>query len=394
MRKWILLLFTAFTILGGIQAQEPTVDGDTITISLLTCEPHDEVYSLYGHTALRFRSTSGKLDWAVNYGVFDFATPNFVMRFVLGKTDYMLGVFPFKQFHEEYDSYGSRIYEQQLNLSKAEKESIYSALYQNAKPENREYRYNFFYDNCTTRARNLILHNIDGYIEWNNVGKQQDETYRDIIHKYNADNPWSRFGSDLLLGIGSDIQLTPEQKQFLPDNLMKDFADAQVKTDTGTVHPLVDNTIVFKPHHPPMQGGSFPLSPIICAALVLLVTIAVTIYELRRRRFCWGLDLFLMILSGLPGLILTVMMFSEHPTVRVNLQWLVLNPLPLIFAWQAITRRRRGQKHWLWSAWTALLLAGLIGSFFQHYAEGLVLILRASLIRSVMGMRVKTSEIE
>ena len=68
MRKWILLLFTAFTILGGIQAQEPTVDGDTITISLLTCEPHDEVYSLYGHTALRFRSTSGKLDWAVNYG--------------------------------------------------------------------------------------------------------------------------------------------------------------------------------------------------------------------------------------------------------------------------------------------------------------------------------------
>ena len=370
-----------------MRGQEPVVDGDTIVISLLTCEPHDEVYSLYGHTALRFRSQSGQMDWAVNYGVFDYNTPNFAMRFVLGKTDYILGVFPFRVFEKEYDGYGSSIHEQVLNLTKAEKERIYAAMYNNAQPANREYRYNFFYDNCTTRARDLILKSIDGKFEYRTVRKDSiPHTYREWVHRYNEGNPWTCFGGDLLLGIGADRTITDEEAQFLPDNLMADFADAVITDSAGRERAFVAETITHPSHHPPMQGASFPLRPRTCALIILAVTILCTVIERITRKWLWGIDVLLMVLAGAAGIVLTLMIFSSHPTVNVNLQLLVLNPLLLLFARPALRRRRKRQGHWLWTVWTILLLAGLAGMLFQRYAEGMTILIAAFLIRSVSGM--------
>ncbi len=381
-RQSLLLLF--LLLAGMVRSQAPTVDGDTITISVLTCEPHDEVYSLYGHTALRFRSTSGKMDWAANYGVFDYDTPNFVMRFALGRTDYILGVFPFEDFKREYDSYGSAMHEQVLNLTKGEKERIYEAMYHNALPENREYRYNYFYDNCTTRARNLVLANIDGHIDWHRDMSAHEESYRDIVHRYNAANPWSRFGCDLLLGIGADRAISAEEAQFLPDNLQNDLNAAEVVAPDGRRRALVSRTSVIRPHNPPMKGGSFPLRPRTCALLVLIASIAVTLWQWRKgNRWAWPFDAFLMLLSGLPGLVLTFMVLSEHPTVRVNLQWLILNPLPLFVGWHALCRQRKYQRHWLWPTWTTLLLLGSIGAIAQQYAEGVLVLATAMLIRTL-----------
>ena len=385
-----ILLLAMLCFLLPVRAQEPVVDGDTLIISLLTCEPHDEVYSLYGHTALRFRSTSGKMDWAVNYGVFDYNTPNFAMRFVLGKTDYILGVFPFHTFQREYDSYGSSIHEQMLNLTKTEKERIYAAMYNNALPENREYRYNFFYDNCTTRARDLIVKNIKGKVIYNQAERtDKPTTYREWVHRYNGANVWTCFGSDLLLGIAADRQITDEQAQFLPDNLMKDFARAVIVDDAGAKRPFVAETQMLPSHHPPMKGGSFPLRPRTCAMLILAAVIVCALIEQKRHRWLWGCDVLLIVLTGLAGIVLTLMIFSQHPTVNLNLQLLVLNPLPLLFAWPALRRRKQRQPHWMWTLWTVLLIVGLIGSFFQHYAEGLGFIICACLIRSVMGMKLK-----
>ena len=130
---------------------------DSVEISLLTCQPHDEIYSLYGHTALRYHDLrKGGLDIAFNYGVFDYKKPFFALRFVFGLTDYELGAYPYRLFQEEYRRFGSMVTEQVLNLTDQEKAILQQALAINMQNENRIYRYNYFYSNCTTKARDII----------------------------------------------------------------------------------------------------------------------------------------------------------------------------------------------------------------------------------------------
>lgn len=322
------------------------------------------------------------MDWAANYGVFDYATPNFTLRFTLGKTDYILGVFFFEDFLKEYDRYGSTVYEQHLNLTKQEKERIYAALYKNALPQNREYRYNFFYDNCTIRARNLILSNLNGRVKWQAAMDEPAGTFRSIVHRYNANNPWSRFGSDLLLGIGADKSITREAAQFIPDNLKDDFSRATILDSIDNERPLVSETTVITPTNPPMRGGSFPVNPLACALMLLFLTIVITIVERIRNRTLWGYDLAMMLLTGFPGLILLFMVFSEHPTVSLNLQILILNPLSIIFGIPALKRLAQRRRHMLWPTLAACLQLGIGGALIQQYAEGIIIIGLAMLIRT------------
>ena len=149
---------------------------------MLTCEPGTEIYALFGHTALRFEDPSRDIDWVFNYGVFSFNTPNFVYRFVKGETDYQLGIVPFRYFEAEYAMRGSSVYQQTLNLKPDEKLRLWHLLEENYLPQNRVYRYNFFYDNCTTRARDRIEQCIDGKIEYPEA--PGGLSFRDIVHQY------------------------------------------------------------------------------------------------------------------------------------------------------------------------------------------------------------------
>lgn len=129
---------------------------DSIQFSLLTCAPGNEIYALFGHTAIRYQNFSRGVDLVFNYGMFSFNTPHFVYRFVKGETDYQLGITPYPYFESEYAFRGSSVYQQVLNLTYSEKMSLLKLLQDNYLPENRIYRYNYFYDNCTTRARDQI----------------------------------------------------------------------------------------------------------------------------------------------------------------------------------------------------------------------------------------------
>mgnify|MGYP000450229854 FL=1 len=188
--------------------------GDSLAVSLITCEPGPQIYELYGHTAIRIRHMRTGDDVAFNYGMFNFNAPNFVMRFVLGETDYMLGVYPYEDFLEEYRLRGSKVIEQTLNLTAQEKERLLRALAENARPENCTYRYNFLYNNCTSQARDIIERCIDGAIVYPVDNKE--ESYRQIIHYYTAGSPWSEFGQDILLGAAADRPITQREKMFAP----------------------------------------------------------------------------------------------------------------------------------------------------------------------------------
>ena len=339
---------------------------DSVEVSLLTCQPHDEVYSLYGHTALRWHDLHpGGIDAAFNYGVFDFNRPHFVLRFVFGLTDYELGAFPFRLFCAEYRHFGSKVTEQILNLTRQEKAVLFDALRDNLRPENAVYRYNFFYNNCTTKARDIIEQCINGHIEYTER-KEYTPSFREIIHSMTHKNPWSRFGNDLLLGVKADLPTDRREQEFLPDHLMYDFDHAVICHNDST-RPLVLTTRTAVPAGVPLTQDGFPLTPAECAWLLLTMAVILFVAQWRRGRSFLVWDVLLMVATGTLGIILTLMLFSQHPTVSLNLQIILLNPLPWIYLWPVV--RRRDTRYWSLTALLCILF--LAGNLVQHYAEGI-----------------------
>ena len=371
---------------NNISAQhyvESDLNMDSVEISLLTCRPRQNVYSLYGHTAIRIQDKQNHLDMAVNYGMFSFDKPFFILRFVFGLTDYSMDIEDFEAFRIYYATRGAGVKQQTLNLTKEEKKAIIDAIIKNYEPQNRVYRYNYFYDNCTTRARDILLDNINGTIRYQTRNKNS-ESYREMIHDYNEQQRWARFGNDLLLGIKADFPTNHEQQQFLPDNLRKDFDNAVIIDKNGLKRALVSNSSWVVLPGTQAEWSGFPLSPTTCAIIFFVIVVAFSIYERCKTKMFWGMDIFLMLLTGLCGLILLAMVFSQHPTVRVNLQILLLNPISLIFLYPTVKCLRRNVIHRWLMAWMILIVLFLIGGFFQSYAEGMTIVALSLLIRYIL----------
>lgn len=339
---------------------------DSVDVSLLTCQPHDEVYSLYGHTAIRWHDMhQDGSDIAFNYGVFDFNRPHFVMRFVFGLTDYELGAYPYRLFLEEYRHFGSMVTEQVLNLTNEEKQRLHRALAENLMEQNKVYRYNYFYSNCTTKARDIIERCVNGDVVYAE-NKEYTPTYREMVHEMVRNNPWSRWGNDLLLGVKADMKTVRHQQEFLPQNLMYDFDRAQINAN-GIRRPLVKERRMAVPAGVQIIQSGFPLSPLACAAILAVIGLVVFIAEWRLKRSFLLWDILLMLATGTIGIVLTLMIFSQHPTVSLNLQILLFNPLPWFFLWPVI--KGRGRNYWL----TTGILTALffLGALVQTYAEGI-----------------------
>lgn len=355
---------------------------DSVEISLLTCEPHDEVYSLYGHTALRYHDMRPDgIDAAFNYGVFNFHAPHFVLRFVFGITDYELGAYPFRLFKKEYERFGSQVTEQVLNLTNEEKLKLHYALAENLEPQNVTYRYNYFYNNCTTKARDIIEQCINGEVVYAD-NKSNTKTFRETIHQMTAQQPWSRFGNDLLLGLKADWGTTQREQEFLPAHLMEDFDHAQIVD--GTNRPLVKETRIAVQSGVQVIQQGFPLSPLACGIILLAIGAVLFVIEIRNKKTFVVWDIFLMLLTGMIGIVLFLMLFSQHPTVSLNLQILLFNPLPLFFIWQVA----KGRSTRYWNITALLFLAFVIGSFFQNYAEGLWCLALCLLLQSCIHIRI------
>lgn len=350
---------------------------DAVEVSLLTCSPHEEIYSLYGHSALRWHDQAGNVDLAFNWGIFSFKKPYFALRFVFGLTDYELGAIPYPLFLEEYRNFGSSVTEQVLNLTAEEKQAVYEALSRNLQPENRTYRYNFFYDNCSTRPRDVVESCIRGVVEYS-PREGYSPSFRDMVHSCARNHPWAAFGNDMLLGVRADWQTTQREQEFLPANLLYDFDRARIKTG-DEVRPLVkERRLAVKPGVQLIERD-FPLSPSQCAYILLGISLLILALEWKRKKTYKYWDALLMLLQGATGVLLFLMLFSQHPTTSTNLQILLLNPLPLFFI-PAVLRRR----HTRW--WRMLLVMTVLfmaGSLFQHYAEGMMIVALCLLCRII-----------
>ena len=368
--RTFFLALTVFFTTATVSAQnaKQLAGMDSVEVGLLTCSPHDEVYSLYGHSALCYhdRRYGQEDDVVFNYGLFDFRKPHFVTRFVFGLTDYELGLASFEGFCNEYRRWGSEVTEQILNLTREEKWQLTLALANNLKTENRVYRYNYFYDNCSTRPRNIIEQCIRGTVVYGS-NDRGDMSYRQMIHLYTAKYPWATFGNDILLGVKADLNTTQREQQFLPAHLRHDFDKAMIDRGDGQLVPLVKERRQLVSPGVQMLKEGFPLSPMACSLVLLALTLLVLAWEWRRGRTLVWWDVMLMLLTGLSGCIIFVMLFSQHPATSTNLTVLLLNPLPLLYIYKVARRR---PTYWF-KLQFALVILFFIGGLWQHYADGL-----------------------
>lgn len=329
----LLLLF----IIGAQFAFGQFTLSDDAKISLMTTAPWPgEAYAMYGHTALYVEDDSLEIDAVFNYGFFDMSQPNFMYNFVRGKTDYLLGIQSFDQFVESYGYKGVEVVKQELNLSKEERQQLWDALYINQMPENREYRYNYFYDNCVTRPRDLIEKFTEGEIQY--PQDKHEQSYRDLIHECVGGHPWMKFGIDLIIGNDADKPITLRQKMFLPAYLMHTLDETTVLKSNSELKPIVSSKVVVLEDVTVRNSiNEWSLfSPNTIAFAILLLTIIISFIQYQNKKKTYTIKIFDTILFAAFGaggvIIFFLMFFSEHPAVGSNWNFTWMNIFALVFA--------------------------------------------------------------
>jgi hypothetical protein len=381
------LAIAGYLSIAPVQAQEVALS-DSAFISLITVTPGSEIYSHYGHTAIRVCDPTKRFDLVFNYGLFDFNSPNFIYRFLRGETDYLCGAFPYSDFLLEYQMENRGVIEQVINLKANEKEVIWQALVKNIQPKNRTYRYNFFFNNCATKPRDLIVNGIKGRIDYRWGGRYP--TLRQEVHHFTEKHAWSQFGIDFLLGAQADYSATLSDQQFAPELLCESFDKAIIQDDSAKIRALVletrqpvsiDSTLVQK-HFP------WP-TPIVVFWTIFLLMAGCTIYEYSKGRHFQFLTAILYGLLGIAGSIIAfLVLFSVHPTTHINYLLLWMNPFHLVYAFGMIFgtfRKKIG--NWYPAINLLLQVFALIGVLFlsQQLHPAMYPLLLMVLMRSALG---------
>lgn len=317
-----------------------------LDVSLLTCFPGQEVFELYGHTAIRI-TDGATMDRVYNFGLFSFNQPHFVYRFVKGETDYAVGGYPTEYFTPEYAGRGSKVVEQRLRLSEQQALWLFNELERLCLPENREYRYNYVLNNCATRPRDLIEQAVGGLSY--PPSEHPDATYRDIMTHYGRNYPWYQFGIDLALGQGIDRPISVRQQMFAPIILMKEMAGATYKTASGQRVGIVESTstLVEGSENAVLPPTPFLLSPLFVCWLAFALIAGATVFGVVRRKQMRWLDTVWFTLTGLTGCLVFFLIFiSEHEATSPNWLGFWLNPFCLF---PAITIWIKSAKKWVYS---------------------------------------------
>lgn len=351
------------------------------TVSILTCNPGLDVYSMYGHSAIRVTDPENRLDVVFNYGVFSFDSPSFIYRFAKGQTDYLMIGQTFRSFLSEYEKDQRSVYEQVLNLSPEGKSKLFQALLENARPENRVYRYNFFIDNCATRVRDMIERNAGAEIKF--TDNHPTESYRELIKKFHHSFRWIDLGIDLLVGKKAEEPVSAYGQMFLPEYLQDQFAKAKISID-GKFQPLVRETRTLLEYPNSKLNSDLPWPAMVFGWLFLFVAGISARDFIRKKNTDW-LDYWLFGLTGFAGLIIGwFTLYSEHPAMSPNYNLLWAFPANLLFAFIWKNKKWRPKTHYyFWLTGALLLLSFVIG---QQFNPAVFFIILTMLVRVVVNL--------
>lgn len=315
--KLILFLFLIVEISFGQQNQLSA----EAEISILTVGPGTSLNDAFGHSAFRIKDLNNRIDVTYGYGEYDFDAPNFYLKFAQGKLNYLISKTDFTRFYQVYNYYNRSIKEQVLNLSQSEKQKLYNYLINNYKPENRSYLYEFFYDNCATKIKDVANITTNNTITFNNPKDFNNATFRTLIQNNLNKNSWGSLGIDIALGSVIDKTATPENHMFLPENIYRFFENATIGSDNK---PLVkqSRTIYSQKENP--KTNHFFFSPLFILSIVGLLMIYITYNDYKSKKRTNWLDVTLFTITGLIGVVILLLWFATNHTgthQNYNLLW-------------------------------------------------------------------------
>ena len=321
----ILLLIIAPTLsFSQNQVIDLSPKGD---ISLLTFDPGEQLYEVFGHSAVRVKDPVRNIDVVYNYGTFDFDAPNFYLKFIRGQLDYFLSLAKYDAFKRKYIAQKREIREQVLNLTHKEANKLFHFLQKNYLPENRYYRYDFFFDNCATRIRDILPKVFGDRIHFSDSFVKKERTFRDLLDLYLTDSPWSHFGINVILGKPTDNRADFKEHMFLPDYLEKGYGSAYLSTN-GSRKPLVKkHHKIFSPKQKNRETSSTIPSPSILFWSIFTLIALLTFYEIYTKKRFSVIDGIFFLSSGLLGALIIFLWFFTDHTVTVK-NWNILWTLP------------------------------------------------------------------
>ena len=317
-----------------------------VRISLLTCSPGEDLYTTFGHTAIRVIDSAHNSDQVYNYGTFDFSDPTGGEQL-----RYFLSIDDFRDFMQEYEYYQRSVKEQLLNLNCEEKDRLMVALEKNAMGENKFYRYDFLFDNCSTRPYEMIRSNLGGGLQIPNVLPSAKTSFRNLIHFYLDQNHmyWSELGIDVLLGKTIDRKMINSEAMFLPEYLMKGMDDAEV----GGKKLVSSTKTLFEPTENKISESSWFTPLLFFIVLFAIVFLTAMINRPWAIKLSSIFDFIIFFFVGALGFVILMMwFFTDHSECRNNLNILWAFPLHLPAAFFV-----SGKKHWIRPYW---IFAGVL----------------------------------
>ena len=379
LRRSFLISYFLFLIPYFSSAQ---TDSCHLRISLLTCSPGDELYSTFGHSAMRVIDSAANEDIVYNYGTFDFSEPGFYTKFVRGKLMYYLSTEDFTSFKQSFQAENRGMTEQVLNLTCNEKQKMFHLLLQNLMGENKFYKYDFLFDNCTTRLRDLLERSVDTAARFPAI-INKPATFRQFIFEYMDynDNQWVKLGMDILLGNKTDAVMNNREVMFLPDYLMKGF-------DKGSIggKQIVTSTNNILNRSASHKQTNFLTHPLFIFSVLLFAIVLLSFSKNNSlQRSLFGFDGFLFFTTGLTGCLILFMWFgTDHMVCRNNYNLLWALPTHVVAAFFIHTKKSWAKKYFLITALFNSLV--LIAWFFlpQHMNTSLIPIVLLLIFRGTL----------
>ncbi|WP_412984486.1 DUF4105 domain-containing protein [Pontimicrobium sp. IMCC45349] len=290
-------------------------------ISVLTIGPGTMLNDAFGHSAFRVKDKAFNRDLVFDYGRFDFDTPSFYLEFAQGKLNYKIGLSYYKDFYANYVAQQRSIKEQVLNLNQEERQALFDFLTNNIKPENKYYLYDFFYDNCATKIKDVVNVVTNNNVTYHTPENFQQETFRALIQNELNYNSWGSVGIDIALGSIIDKKATPEDHMFLPKNIHSFFSSATFKNDSSKL--IKEEKLIFDA--PKKDNKStFITSPLFVFLILSLGILFITYKDKKTNTKSTYLDIFIFTITGLIGIGLLLLWFATNHTAtgfNYNLLW-------------------------------------------------------------------------
>lgn len=349
--KWSYILIVSLLFIGNLSAQEAPTLSNEAEISLLTCSPGEELYSLFGHSAMRVHDPAQQMDVVFNYGTFSF-NEDFYFNFTMGRLNYKLSVSSMENFLLSYQYEGRGVIEQTLDLDSTQRQEVMNFLHWNYQPENRYYLYDFFYDNCSSILRDVLDTALNQQVRFADLTKDESPSFRNMIDEYLIYHPWGDFGIDLGLGLPCDVKPGYRDYMFLPNELSEAYDAATIED-----RPLVkSNQRLLEETGLSISNSLTNPIPLFWILFGLIAIASALGY--RANRLLRGIDIGLFVAYGAVGALISFLwFFTDHTATIGNLNILWAWPfhlvaIPLLFS-------NRYRKHY-WMAYGGVLIITLI----------------------------------